>query len=191
MLTGGVIAAIMAAVPRMFAQAAVLLPAPYRSSKYVAPPDAGWDIIVAGRDEPGDRFVVTGRALDDGAPVANVSIYVFHVDAEGFYSRDGLNSDENARLFGTLRTDQRGRYRYETIRPSGYGELSAHVHQVINASGYKPRLFDLWLGDDPILARNRASGRNLPPAEWIRAVTRDTNGVWHAEHDVEMIRDSN
>jgi protocatechuate 3,4-dioxygenase beta subunit len=71
---------------------------------------------------------VTGRALDNGRPVAGVSIYVFHADADGLYSRDGRNSDENARLFGALRTDAEGRYRYETIRPSGYGDLSSHVH---------------------------------------------------------------
>ena len=171
-------------------QTSVLIPAPYLAPKYVAPVDAP-SVIIMAADEPGDRFIVTGQALDTGRPVAGVSIYVFHADAEGFYTRDGHNSDENARLFGTLRTDANGRYRYETIRPSGYGGLSAHVHQVVTAHGYKPRLFDLWLGDDPILQRNRASGRNMPPEIFIRPVTRDAAGIWHASHDIEMLRDAN
>jgi protocatechuate 3,4-dioxygenase beta subunit len=173
-----------------FAQTKLLIPAPYLAPKYVASPDAPSSIVIADPNERGDRLVVTGRALDNGRPVAGVSIYAFHADADGLYSRDGRNSDENARLFGALRTDADGRYRYETIRPKGYGDLSSHVHHVINAPGYKPRLFDLWLGDDPILRRNRTTGRNLPPQEFIRQVTRDSNGVWHVTHDIEMLRES-
>jgi hypothetical protein len=65
------------------------------------------------------------------------------------------------------------------------------VHQVVTAQGYKPRLFDLWLGDDPILLRNRATGRNMPPEIFIRPVTRDAAGVWHATHDIEMLPETN
>jgi protocatechuate 3,4-dioxygenase beta subunit len=172
-------------------QTPLLIPAPYLAPKYVAPVDAPSAIVIAGTNERGDRFVVTGQALDNGRPVAGVSIYAFHADADGLYTRDGRNSDENARLFGMLRTDANGRYRYETIRPSGYGNQSAHVHQVVTAQGYKPRLFDLWLGDDPILLRNRATGRNMPPEIFIRPVTRDAAGVWHATHDIEMLPETN
>jgi protocatechuate 3,4-dioxygenase beta subunit len=167
----------------------VLIPPPYLAPKYVAPANAASDIVIADTTVPGDRFVVTGQALDDRVPVPNASIYAFHADADGFYTRDGLNSDENARLFGTLRTDAEGRYRYETIRPSGYGGLSAHVHHVVTAEGYKPRLFDLWLGDDPVLLRNRQTGRNLPPEMFIRSIARDTRGMWHATHDIPMLRE--
>jgi hydroxyquinol 1,2-dioxygenase len=172
---------------RAESQTTVLIPTAFLAPKYVAPVGAPSSGMLAGLSEPGDRFVVTGRALDRGTPVANTSIYAFHADAEGFYSRDGRNSDQDARLFGVFRTDGEGRYRYDTIRPRGYRDLSAHVHHVINATGYKPRLFDLWLADDPVLARNRITGRNLPPEFWIRAVTRDAAGVWHATHDVEML----
>lgn len=167
-------------------QPIVLITPPYLAPKYVAPLNAPSNIVMS-QDERGERFVVSGRALDKGRPVANASIYVFHADADGFYTRDGLNSDENARIFGTLRTDAGGRYRYETIRPRGYGDLSAHVHHVVRAEGYKPRLFDLWLEDDPVLVRNRLTGRNMPPDIFIRPVTRDASGVWRATHDIEML----
>lgn len=80
-----------------------LIPKIYLAPKYVAPRDAPSNTTVAGRDERGDRLIVTGRALDQGRPVAGVSIYAFHADADGLYTRDGRNSDENARLFATLR----------------------------------------------------------------------------------------
>jgi len=173
---------------RAKSQGIVLIPEPFLARKYIAPLDAPSTGRVAEVSEPGDRFVIVGQALDGGRPVGNVSIYAFHADADGFYTRDGLNSDQNARMFSVFRTDADGRYRYETIRPSGYNDLSAHVHHVINADGYKPRLHDLWLADDPILERNRARGRNVPPEIFIRAVTRDADGTWHATHNIEMLR---
>jgi protocatechuate 3,4-dioxygenase beta subunit len=169
------------------AQDVVLIPEPFLAPKYGAPADAPSDIVIAGTAERGDRFVVTGQVASMGRPIAHASIYAFHADADGFYTRDGLNSDEHARIFGTLRTDANGRFRYETIRPGGYGDLSAHVHHVVRADGYMPRLFDLWLGDDPVLARNRLIGRNVPPEIFVRAVSRDAAGVWRATHDIEMI----
>ncbi len=36
-----------------------------------------------------------------------------------------------------------------TIRPGGYDGLAAHVHHVVTATGFKPRLCDLWFGDEP------------------------------------------
>ena len=51
------------------------------------------------------------------------------------------------RLHGAMRSDANGRYRYETIRPKGYGNAPAHVHYVVTAPGYKPRMFELWFED--------------------------------------------
>jgi protocatechuate 3,4-dioxygenase beta subunit len=170
-----------------------LIPPAYLAPKYVARPDAPSNIVIAGSDERGDRLVVTGRALDQGRPVGGVSIYAFHADADGLYTRDGRNSDENARLFATLRTDAEGRYRYETIRPRGYDGLAAHVHHVVTAPGYQPRLCDLWFGDEPYFAPRRNAGLPLSEgvAMFVRMPTRGADGVWRVTHDLEMLRNSN
>ncbi len=170
-----------------------LIPKPYLAPKYVAPADAPSDTVIAGRDEPGERLIVTGRALDQERPVAGVSIYAFHADADGLYTRDGRNSDENARLFATLRTDAEGRYRYETIRPKGYGGLAAHVHHVVIANGYKPRLCDLWFGDEPYFAPRRNAGLPLSQGEsmFVGIPTRNADGTWRVIHDLEMLHTSN
>jgi protocatechuate 3,4-dioxygenase beta subunit len=177
--------------PAAFSQSPELIPRPFLAAKYIAPADAPSSIVIAGPNEPGDRMIVTGRALDNGRPVAGVSNYAFHADADGLYARDGRpNADENARLFGTLRTDADGRYRYETIRPGGYKDLAPHVHHVVNAAGYKPRLCDLWLADHPYFAHRRDAGLPLSagPPMFVRTPTRDACGVWHVEHDLEMLR---
>ena len=133
-------------------QEADLIPASYLSPQYVAPPNAPSRVVVAPKGEPGERLVVTGRALDGTTPVAGVSVYVFHTDADGLYAAkdvDPRTAELNPRLHGAMRTDASGRYRYETIRPGSYNNNAAHVHYVVTAPGYKPRMFDLWFDDDP------------------------------------------
>jgi len=184
-------------------QAPDLVPAPYLSPKYLAPPDASWSIVVAGPDEPGERLVVTGRVIEGTKLIAGASVYVFHTDAKGFYApdRSGPDAELDPRLHGALRTDAEGRYRYATIRPGSYGGNAAHVHYIVVARGYKPRIFDLWFQDDPILVARRQAGepqiqqsmrdgsfyKAAPDLIAIRPVGRDAAGIWHAVRDLDMI----
>ena len=184
-------------------QAPELVPAPYLSPRYVAPKNASSRIVVAGPDEPGERLVVTGRVIDGTKLIARASVYVFHTDAKGVYApgRSGPDAELDPRLHGALRTDADGRYRYDTIRPASYGGNPAHVHYIVIAPGYKPRIFDLWFEDDPILVARRQAGepqiqqsmRNSPYYKAapdliaIRPVSRDATGIWHAVRDLDMI----
>jgi protocatechuate 3,4-dioxygenase beta subunit len=177
-----------------------LVPAVYLSPKYMAPQNAPSRIVVAGPDEPGERLVVTGRVIDGTKLIAGASVYVFHTDVKGFYA-PGVSADDaelNPRLHGALRTD--GRYQYETIRPGSYSGNAAHVHYIVVAAGYRPRIFDLWFQDDPILVallqageplipqsmRNNPVYRAAPDLIAIRPVERDTTGTWHAVRDLDM-----
>jgi len=53
--------------------------------------------------EPGQRLIVAGQVTDGIKPLAGVSIYVFQTDANGQYTTDGSDPDENARLHGAMR----------------------------------------------------------------------------------------
>jgi protocatechuate 3,4-dioxygenase, beta subunit len=185
------------------AQAPSLIPPDYLSPKYLAAPDAPSSIVIAGPDESGERLVVTGRVIDGTKPIVGASVYVFHTDAKGLYApdRSGPDAELDPRLHGALRTDAEGRYRYDTIRPGSYNNNAAHVHYVVVALGYKPRIFDLWFQDDPILVARRQAGepqipqsmRNspfykaAPDGIAIRPITRDATGTWHAVRDLDMI----
>jgi protocatechuate 3,4-dioxygenase beta subunit len=180
-----------------------LIPPPYLSPKYLALPDAPSNIVVAGPKEPGQRLVVTGRVIDGTKAIRGASLYVFQTDAQGRYSldRSGPDAELDPRLHGTLRTDADGRYRYETIRPGSYDNNAAHIHYIVVARGYKPRIFDLWFQDDPILVARRNAGepevpqsiRNspiykaAPDVVAIRPIPRDATGTWHAVRDLDMI----
>src|SRR5688572_29177173 len=77
-----------AAMQHAASQAPALITPEYLAQQYTAPPSAPSSVVIAGKDEPGERLVVTGRALEGTKPVAGVSIYVFHTDIEGLYARD-------------------------------------------------------------------------------------------------------
>ena len=191
----------LTAAPR--AQTPSLIPPPYLSPRYIAAADAPSSIVIAGQDEPGERLVVTGRVRYGTSPIAGASVYVFQADVKGLYAPDlsGPDAEFDPRLHGALRTDAAGRYRYDTIRPGSYGGNAAHVHYTVVARGYKPRIFDLWFQDDPILVARRQAGepqiqqsmRNspfykaAPDLIAIRPVVRDAAGVWHAVRDLDMI----
>lgn len=185
------------------AQSAELIPVEYLAPKYLAAPAAPSRIIIAGPDEPGERLVVTGRVIHGPKPIAGASVYVFHTDAKGFYAPGlrGPASELNPRLHGALRTDSEGRYEFRTIRPGSYDNNAAHVHYVVVAPGYKPRIFELEFQDDPILVKRRQAGaeqipqslrdspffKAAPDSIAIRPVVRDAAGTWQVVRDLDMI----
>ena len=179
--------------------------APYLSPQYTAAADASSLTTIAGPNEPGERLVVTGRTLDGMTPVTGVSLYVFHTDARGRYATDqpnGAAAELKPRLHGLLRTDAQGRYQYETIRP-GFYNGPRHVHYVVIAPGYVPRLIDLWFDDDPMLLARRQAGypviddtvralpacRTRPDCVVVSPVSQDVKGTWHAIRDIQMVKE--
>lgn len=153
----------------------------------------GSEVELAPRGEPGGRFVMEGRVLGagDSAPLAGITLYVYHVDRNGLYA---LKSAAYPRLAGVLRTDSLGRYRVLSILPGQYAG-APHIH------------FEAWGPDLPAVSWfvNLYMGPNEKPGrEWGRMagvhrlaldpnrpetyVTRDARGVFHARYDLRWSR---
>ena len=185
------------------AQSPALVPSAYLEAKYLAAPGAPSSIVLAGPEEPGERLVVTGRVMYGTTPVVGASVFVFQTDAKGFYApgRSGPDAELDPRLHGALRSDAEGRYQVDTIRPGSYNNNPAHLHYIVVARGYKPRIFDLWFQDDPILVARLQAGEPLiqqslrnspfykaaPDNIAIRPVFRDATGTWRVVRDLDMI----
>jgi catechol 1,2-dioxygenase len=125
---------------------------------------------------PGPEMFVTLRVVDQaGAPVAAARVDVWHSSPVGLYeNQDAGQVDMNLR--GTFRTDGDGVVRFRSVLPAGYpipthgvvGRLlaaqgrhpnrPAHLHALVEASGYQVLTSQIYVPDDPNLASDPQFG---------------------------------
>ena len=157
----------------MIAATVLLLSTVLSSSVRIAPPT-----------EPGDRLVITGTMFraDGRTPAAGVVLFAYHTNAKGVYvERDGKPYG----LSGRVRTDAKGRYRIESIRPGAYpGRRDpAHIHLVVQAEGRPDTYVDeIIFDDDPRTGPYR--GRK---GYAVVRLSRRGN-VWAGVHDIVLPR---
>ena len=106
---------------------------------------------------PGKKIKVTGTIKnEDGKPVADALVYLYHTDSRGWYAADAphvlMNEGDmrHARLFGYVRTDKDGKFELHTIKPAGYpqSDLPAHIHVHVTADGYRNFVNEFLFDDD-------------------------------------------
>lgn len=119
--------------------------------------------------DPGTVLFMTGQVRDTaGEPLANAVVDVWHANTGGTYSYfDPSQSEFNLRR--RILTDAEGRYRFQSIVPSGYGcppdgptqqlldelgrhgQRPAHIHFFISASGHRHLTTQINLAGDQYL----------------------------------------
>jgi protocatechuate 3,4-dioxygenase beta subunit len=128
---------------------------------------------------------VMGRVLNaSGEPVKGARIEIWQANANGRYTHPSDNNpaplDPNFEGYAKLFTDAEGRYRFKTIKPSGYpaGEMMRPAHIHFDVSGKLNRLVtqmyfpgDARNGDDLILG-TAMSNKQLLVAD-VRTPTPD------------------
>lgn len=124
------------------------------------------DLTKHGEREPqGERIIVSGRVLDEDArPVRNALIELWQANAAGRYLHQGDQHDApldpNFTGCGRMRTDERGRYRFVTIKPGAYPWRNhpnawrpMHIHFSLFGAGLLTRLVtQMYFPGDPLLA---------------------------------------
>ena len=76
---------------------------------------------VSPQGEPGQALTVSGVVVGpDGAPVAGASLYVYQTDHEGYYGVKPASDNRNPRLKVFLRSDARGAWSFDTVKPGSY-----------------------------------------------------------------------
>lgn len=105
-------------------------------------PNAPFRKQIASAAEPGKRMMVQGTVTNCKGPVKGAVVEVWHATADGCYSinqKCGVipgNPDE-FRLRGQVRTDDKGRYEFLTIKPppydTGQGTFRpSHIHYKVS-----------------------------------------------------------
>lgn len=153
----------------------------------VKPGDA--DLTKQHAGEPiGERIVVTGRVLDENArPVANTLVEVWQANSAGRYphvvDQHDAPMDPNFTGAGRCLTDERGYYRFVTIRPGEYPWRNhynawrpAHIHFSLFGPAFATRVVtQMYFPGDPLLPYDpmfncvpdeRARNRLISKLDW-------------------------
>lgn len=163
---------------------------------FVGMPEAlSWRARIALEDEPGEPMALRGTVYDvDGSPATGVIVYAYHTDATGVYPpAEELqgHARRHGELRGWARTDARGRYRFDTIRPASYPsrDTPAHVHMHV----IEPDCCTYWIDsihftDDPLLpARERDASGTVRGGPGLVTPERE-DGVWVVTRDIHLGR---
>jgi protocatechuate 3,4-dioxygenase beta subunit len=124
------------------------------------------DLTKQHKAEPmGERIIVTGRVLDsNGRPVPNTLVEIWQANAAGRYlhQRDQHPAplDPNFSGAGRTLTDEKGAYRFVTIKPGAYPWLNhynawrpQHIHFSIFGRAFLSRLVtQMYFPGDPLFA---------------------------------------
>ncbi len=124
---------------------------------------------VAPQGEPGQPLQISGVVVGaDGAPISGASIYVYQTDREGYYGVKPVSDNRNPRLKLLLRSDAKGTWSFDTIKPGSYPDsrAPAHIHFEVSAAGRAPNIFEIVFEGDPFVTAEMA--RN--PAFSIRPI---------------------
>lgn len=113
----------------------------------------------------GERIIVTGRVTDDaGRPVRHALVEVWQANAAGRYvhklDQHDAPIDPNFTGAGRILTNDRGEYRFISIRPGAYpwkNHANAwrppHIHFSLFGDGFLSRLVtQMYFPGDPLLA---------------------------------------
>jgi protocatechuate 3,4-dioxygenase, beta subunit len=167
------------------------LPLFARDPARVAARDAPSSADVAPASEPGERLEVSGvvYAADGRTPVTSASVYVYQTDARGYYRPDDAMGNRNPRLMALLRTDDKGRYSYRTIRPGSYPgtRVPQHIHYEVTADGQGTRIFEIVFEDDPFVSPQVRADAARPGSMYaLQEVRREPGGVGRLTQDIVL-----
>lgn len=162
------------------------LPAALPSEGRIAPPG-----------EPGRPLRIVGTVFTAaGQPAPGVVVYAYQTNDQGLYPPDaqhrGTAAHHHGRLRGWVRTDDQGRYTFNTVRPGGYprSDLPAHVHMhVIEPGRCTYYIDDILFADDPRLTAAKKAELVLGRGgSGLAAPIRGGDGVQVVRRDIHLGR---
>lgn len=153
-----------------------------------------WETTLPGYAEGNPKLHVSGTVYkkDGRTPAKNVILYFYHTDVTGIYPKRGNEKgwgERHGYLRGWVKTDDKGRYSFYTIKPAAYPQQTtnpSHIHITVKEQGKSAYWIDDFLfDDDPILTdkdRNRQQNRG---GNGILVLT-NRNGISEGNRDIVL-----
>jgi protocatechuate 3,4-dioxygenase, beta subunit len=156
------------------------------------PARLSWETSIALPTEPGEPMEISGviYKADAVTPAAGVILYVYHTDAKGYYSPTPEQTGQARRhghLRGWMKTNERGEYRFRSIRPAPYPNrgVPAHIHPTIKEPDKNEYYIDeYWFDDDPLLTDDKRAKLEKRGGLGIIHVSRDSKGAWVGRRNI-------
>ncbi|MCI0486899.1 MAG: intradiol ring-cleavage dioxygenase [Blastocatellia bacterium] len=151
-----------------------------------------WQTSIATASEPGEPLEISGIIFhsDGVTPAPGVILYVYHTDANGYYS-PAPNATGNARRHGHLRgwmkTGTRGEYKFTTIKPAPYpkGKIPAHIHPIVKEPDKNEYYIDEYrFDDDPLLSAQERSKSENRGGSGIIHLMKTEEGIWRGKRNI-------
>jgi protocatechuate 3,4-dioxygenase, beta subunit len=159
-----------------------------------------WQARVAPDTAQGQPLQISGTVYEsDGkTPAANVLMYFYHTNAQGYYAKIGLEKRTSHAWWhgycrGWLKTDANGRYQINTIRPAPYPRrtIPAHIHFYVKAPSQRScyYLSDFVFQDDTLLTESYwyqlEQSEGFPRYGGVALVNR--NGLLVGRRDIQLL----
>lgn len=153
------------------------------------------NLIIAGKDEPGEALIISGTVYqkDGKTPYPNVIMYAYHTDSKGYYSKTGTETGAqkwHGHLHGWCKTDSNGNYKIITIRPARYPENSmpAHIHAVIKKeNGTMYWISDFVFKDDDLVDKKYLSSiTTMVGGTGVVDVRKNEQNKWVGTRDIVL-----
>jgi protocatechuate 3,4-dioxygenase beta subunit len=157
-----------------------------------SPGKLNWTTSVANASEPGERMEISGAIYKaDGTPAPGIVLYVYHTDAKGYYSpgKDQKDGKRHGHLRGWMITNNKGEYKFTTIRPAPYpkADIPAHIHPIIKEPNKIEYYIDEFLfADDPKLTTQEKSKQQNRGGSGIVNILKNEKGIWVAQRKITL-----
>ncbi|MGH9800276.1 MAG: intradiol ring-cleavage dioxygenase, partial [Blastocatellia bacterium] len=157
------------------------------------PKSLNWETTIPDATEPGEPMEINGTIyqLDGKTPAANVILYVYHTNAQGYYqpSAGQTFGRRHGHLRGWMKTDGQGRYKFRSIRPAAYPNRTdpAHIHPVVKEPDKNEYYIDEFrFDDDALLTKEERAKEEKRGGSGIIKLTKNNAGVWVGRRDIVL-----
>ncbi len=157
------------------------------------PQELNWQTVIASASEPGEKLEISGIVYrpNGRTPASGVIIYLWQTDVTGRYT-PAPNTTGLTRIHGHLRgwlkTNERGEYKFTTVKPAPYPNdvIPAHIHPSVKEPDKNEYYIeDFLFDDDSLLTRQeRAKLENRGGSGILRLTKRE--GVWVGRRNIVL-----